>query len=203
MAATFWSTRRDLSEAPAALRRWLAAALGGEPASWTTAVGGFSPGIAARVVTADGRRAFVKAVDGSANPDTPELFRAEATALRILGADPATRLLIAPMIDSYDADGWVALLLADVDGTTPAQPFVTADVEVVDAGLTQLAAALGRRSTDAELTSMGATSSLAESWGALADDPHLLDPWTRQRLPVLLELAEHSRQALQGALGRV
>lgn len=43
MAATYWSTRRDLSEAPTALRTWLADALGGEPVSWRTAVGGFSP----------------------------------------------------------------------------------------------------------------------------------------------------------------
>lgn len=198
MAARFWSTRRDLSEAPATLRAWLAAALGGEPIRWTTAVGGFSPGIAARVVTAGGRRAFVKAVDGSTNPDTPGLFRNEVRALRILGADPATRRLIAPMVDSYDSDGWVALLLDEVDGTTPAQPFVAADVEVVSAGLTDLAGALDRLSTDAELPSVTATSSLAESWGALAAVPERLDRWTREQLPILLDLAEHSRQALQG-----
>lgn len=197
MAPTFWSTRRDLSEAPAALRAWLAAALGDEPASWTTAIDGFSPGIAARLVTADGRRAFVKAVDGSSNPDTPDLFRTEANALCILGADPATRRLIAPMLDSYDDDGWVALLLTDVDGTTPAQPFRAADVEVIGAGLTELAAALGQLRTDAELPSMG-VSSLPDSWAALAEEPALLDPWTRQQVPLLVDLAEHSRQALQG-----
>jgi hypothetical protein len=197
MAATYWSTRRDLSDAPVAVRTWLADALGDEPVSWTTAVGGFSPGIAARLVTADGRRAFVKAVDGSANRDTPQLFRDEAAALRILGADPATRRLIAPMLDSYDDGDWVALLLTDIDGATPAQPFVAADVEVVGAGLTALADSLGRITTDVELPTM-ASSSLAEGWGVLAEAPELLDAWTRRHLSVLLELADHSRSALRG-----
>lgn len=197
MATTYWSTRRDLSEAPAALRAWLAGVLGGEPVSSTTAVGGFSPAIAARVVTADGRQAFIKAVDGSANPDTPDLFRTEARALRILGADPCTRRLIAPLLDSYDNDGWVALLLTDVDATTPAQPFRRADVEIISAGLTDLAAALGQLRTDVELRSMRA-SSHPDSWVALAEEPALLDPWSRQQLPILLDLADHSRQALQG-----
>lgn len=39
MAATFWSMRRDLREAPTALRSRLASILGAEPVSWTTAVG--------------------------------------------------------------------------------------------------------------------------------------------------------------------
>lgn len=197
MAATYWSTRRDLSEAPTALRSWLADALDSEPVSWTTAVGGFSPGIAARLVTADGHRAFVKAVDGSANPDTPQLFRDEAAALRLLGADPATRRLIAPLVDVYDSGGWVALLLTDIAGATPAQPFVAADVEVISSGLTELADALGHLPGDADLRSMTGASSL-ESWGVLADEPDLLDPWTRQRLPVILDLADHAQVALQG-----
>jgi len=37
----------------------------------TTAPGGFSPGLAARIVCGDGRRWFVKAASGQVNPRYP------------------------------------------------------------------------------------------------------------------------------------
>jgi hypothetical protein len=78
-------------------------------------VGGMSPGCATRVVCADGTRAFVKAVGSELNPDTPNLFRREVTVLGLLGAHQ----LWADLLASYDAGGWVALILEDVDGSHP------------------------------------------------------------------------------------
>ena len=55
--------------------------------AWVEAVsqaGGFSPGTADRVGTAEGRRAFVKAVSTAHNPDTPGLNRREVGVLRSL-----------------------------------------------------------------------------------------------------------------------
>ena len=51
--------------------------------------GGFSPGSADRVVTGDGRRAFVKAVSTAQNPLSPGLHRREGEVLDALQRTPA------------------------------------------------------------------------------------------------------------------
>ncbi len=201
MTVSHWSERRDLATAPAPLRRWLAERLGGDLASWRTSVGGFSPGIAARVVTTTGQRGFVKAIDGSANPDTPGLFRDEAVALRILSAQPGATGVLAPLLDVYDDGDWVALLLTDVDGTTPVQPFVPDEVAVVGVGLARLAAFLATVETDAELPRLGKDSSLVSRWAAVADenaDDPRLDPWIGPNLGLLCDLADHAGSAIAG-----
>ena len=63
--------RLPFEEVPAAVRAWVERALGSVVVSAATQQGGFSPGVAARLVTASGRRAFVKAVGTSLNPKTP------------------------------------------------------------------------------------------------------------------------------------
>ena len=59
--------------------------LGGPVVTATSQPGGFSPGTADRVVTASGRRAFVKAVSPAQNPESPGMHRQEA---RITAALP-------------------------------------------------------------------------------------------------------------------
>jgi hypothetical protein len=97
---------------PERVRDWVSDALGSPVASWDEQVGGMSPGCATRVVTADGGRAFVKAVGTDRNPDSPVLFRREIEALELIGNDP----LWARLLASYDDGEWVALLLEDVEG---------------------------------------------------------------------------------------
>jgi hypothetical protein len=64
---------------------------------------------------------FIKAIGPETNPDTPAIHRREAriTALLPAGA-PVPRLLW-----SYDEGegGWVALVLEEIDGHNPAQPW--------------------------------------------------------------------------------
>lgn len=74
-----------------------------------------SPGCVTRLVCADGSQAFVKAVGRELNPDSPTLYRREITALALLGS----HRLWADLLASYDRDGWVALLLEDVEGRHP------------------------------------------------------------------------------------
>ncbi len=50
---------------------------------------GFSPGVAARLRLADGRRLFVKAVGPEPNPDTPSFHRREARIVAALPDDAA------------------------------------------------------------------------------------------------------------------
>jgi aminoglycoside phosphotransferase (APT) family kinase protein len=111
--------------------------LGGRVLEAVTQRGGFSPGVAARLRLSGGGRAFVKAV-GDVNPDSPGIHRAEA---RIAAALPASAP--APRLLGYvDHDGWVILILEDIEGRMPAQPWQEAELDRVLAAMTDLAAAL-------------------------------------------------------------
>ena len=105
--------RLSYTEIPGRVRSWVDATLGSPVIGTEEQVGGMSPGCATRVVTEDGRRAFVKAVGPELNPVTPDMFRNEITVLDHLHDHP----LWAGLLDSYDEPGeWVALLLEDVPG---------------------------------------------------------------------------------------
>src|SRR5205823_3773194 len=96
---------RDLPRAVrAAVERWL----GSSVISAATQVSGFSPGVAARLRTADGRGVFVKAVGPEPNPTSASIHRREASIVPLLPSTaPSPRLLW-----SYDEgeDGWMLLL---------------------------------------------------------------------------------------------
>jgi hypothetical protein len=107
--------RTPYPEVPERVRAWVSDVLESPVVSWSEQIGGFSPGCATRVVTADGTRAFVKAVGAELNPDTPTLFRREVEVLGLIGNHP----LWAALRASYDDDQWIALLLEDVPGGHP------------------------------------------------------------------------------------
>lgn len=100
---------------PAAARAWVDELLGSPVVSTAEQVGGMSPGNATRVVCADGTRAFVKGVGAELNPDSPTLYRREITVLNLLGRHE----LWAGLLGAYDEDGWVVLVLEDVEGVHP------------------------------------------------------------------------------------
>ena len=101
----------------AAVEGWL-----GEPViEAATQTGGFSPGVAARLRAASGRRVFLKAVGHEPNPDSAPMHRRE---IRIAAALPATAP--APrLLWSLDEGpgGWVALLYEDIAGRQPRIPW--------------------------------------------------------------------------------
>src|SRR4051812_26243111 len=104
---------------PEHIRRWVNGALGSPVVSAVTQVGGFSPGVAARLRCADDTRAFVKAVSAEANVESPTMHRREAKITATLPeVAPAPRLLA-----SYDDGTWVALLLQDIEGRHPHLPW--------------------------------------------------------------------------------
>src|SRR4051812_3828429 len=94
--------------------------LGSPVVSATTQPGGFSPGVASRLVAADGRRVFVKAVSATPNRDSPRFHRRE---IQIAGALPASAP-VPRLLWSMDegGDGWVVLAFEDVEGQHPALP---------------------------------------------------------------------------------
>ena len=100
---------------PSAVRGAVERSLGSQVVAAVSQPGGFSPGTADRVVTADGRRAFVKAVGGDINEGSLALHRMEARVAATLPSEaPAPRLLAC-----HDDGEWIALVLEDVDGASP------------------------------------------------------------------------------------
>lgn len=116
--------RPSWSSLPAGLRTAVESVLGAPVVSAVSQPGGFSPGSADRVVLADGRRAFVKTVDGAVHPTSAAMHRAEAQIAAVLPqAVPAPRFL--GVTDENDA---AALCFADVGGRHPDLPWRDADI---------------------------------------------------------------------------
>lgn len=182
-------TRLAWESTPAWLRQALEQQLGSPVVSAATQPGGFSPGLAARLLLADGSRAFVKAVGPEPNPQSPDIHRAEARiAAALPAAAPVPRLL-----GSLDRDGWVALTFEDIDGTMPAQPWQPAELARVLDALATLAQLL----TPAPVPAPSVADRLAaefQGWRLLAaqarggDELAGLDPWARRHLSGLAGL---------------
>ena len=130
--------RLHWDQLPGAVRHALEARLGSAVTESVTQPGGFSPGVAARLRLADGRRVFVKAISGRPNRDSPAMHRREARIAAALPASvPTPRLLW-----SYDDGDWVAIVFEDVDGTMPATPWRPQELSRVLEAVTQLVASL-------------------------------------------------------------
>lgn len=175
--------RLSWDDIPSFVRGEIESALGSSVVSAVTQPGGFSPGVAARLVTADGTRAFVKAISSDPNPDSPEFHRREARNTAQLPAHaPAPRLLW-----SYDDGEWVVLLLEDVDGWHPAMPWEADELTRVLAALSDLAVAL----TPAPFDAPAIAELLAplftgwRSFAAAGTDP---DGWAGSYVAELAEL---------------
>nr|WP_232530851.1 phosphotransferase [Microlunatus antarcticus] len=180
---------------PASVRLAVEEILGSPVVEAVSQPGGFSPGSADRVVTADGRRAFAKAVGGSLNPQSPVLHRREiafGAALPPVGSVPT-------LLGSWDDGDWVALVLADVDGRHPHLPWRRAELEAVREAL-EVVADIPLTDGLAQLPETGA--GFAEDfagWHRLRADPSpALDPWAARHLDRLTAAADRGEAALAG-----
>ncbi|MFE5209455.1 phosphotransferase [Streptomyces sp. NPDC056600] len=177
-------------DVPRGVRDQVEAGLGSPVEGAVTQAGGFSPGVAARVRLADGRRFFVKAVGPEPNPDAPGLHRAEA---RITAALPAAAP-VPELFLSLDVAGWVVLVLEDVDGRTPAQPWRPDELARVLSAAEALSALLDpsplpvptlEQACDGQFRGFRALAGAAGAEGA--DLGARLDPWVRRRLERLAD----------------
>jgi aminoglycoside phosphotransferase len=130
--------RLGIDEVPSRVRRAIEEILDSPVVAAESQSGGFSPGLAARLVLADGRRAFAKAVGTERNPVSPGMHRREVA---VLGALPRG-LPVPALLGSYDDGDWVALVIEDVDGTPPAEPWRPDELARVVEAMAALAADL-------------------------------------------------------------
>lgn len=187
--------RVNWEELPPEVRAALERRLGSPVVSAITQPKGFSPGLAARLVLEDGRRCFVKAVSEAANPDTPDIHRREARILADLPAEAhAPRLLW-----TYDAEGWVALCLEDIDGRHPAEPWTEDDLGFVISTLKRMAADLTPSPIQLEATAAQGFEEDINGWQlARARHENRLDGWCLRNLDRLAELEAQAPRAASG-----
>jgi aminoglycoside phosphotransferase (APT) family kinase protein len=188
-----YGQRIGWAELPEQIRKRVEAVVGAPVVSAVSQTGGFSPGTADRVVTAAGRRAFVKAVSTTLNMRSVELARAEAHVTARMPVDaPVPRLLA-----SLDDGEWVVLIHEDVEGRHPRTPWVQDEIDATVRALRQLAAAV----TPAPVTGVPqAAEHLASpfrGWARLATDPPPdLDPWVAAHLDELRAAADRGLAAV-------
>ncbi|WP_417033811.1 phosphotransferase family protein [Cutibacterium avidum] len=181
-------------ELPKSVHDRVAEILGSPVSVDTVQAHGTTPGLASRVVTANGIHAFVKTSHSDINADIPDLNRREATVLSFLpNAAPAPRLL-----GQIDVDGWVGMVTSDIEGPHPELPWS-------DEGITPTLAALSRL---AEVTAgffqpwesfsarLHNTPSVWEEF--MTDAPADLDPWLIERLPDLAGRVERLTRHANG-----
>jgi hypothetical protein len=177
------------------VRGALEARLGARVVEAVTQPGGFSPGLAARLLLEDGRRVFLKAVHEAANPDTPDIHRREARIVAALPVSaPAARLLW-----TYDAGGWVALCFEDVDGRHPHEPWTEDDLALVVDALRQMAADLTPAPIDPGDTAADGFRRTINGWQmARQHGETRLDDWALRHLDRLAELEAAAPEASAG-----
>jgi aminoglycoside phosphotransferase (APT) family kinase protein len=181
-------------DVPPAVREAVEAILGAPVVSAVSQAGGFSPGTADRVVLADGRRAFVKAVGRGLNETSVTFHRKEALVAATLPAEvPAPALL-----GVHDDGDWIALAFDDVEGRHPRTPWVEAELAATFDALADLAAATTPASPLLPAVAELCGPDLA-GWSRVAADPPAdLDPWAAAHLPALCAAADRALTALAG-----
>jgi aminoglycoside phosphotransferase (APT) family kinase protein len=153
--------------------------------------------VAARVRTAAGDRAFVKAVSAEANPESPGMHRQEARVTAALpDIAPVPRLLA-----SYDDGVWVALAFEDIDGRHPVTPWQEHELRRVVGAIDELFA-------DLTPCPLADAVEVGHQWRpeftnwrtvAAADAPPAgLDPWVLPHLDRLAGLEARWEEAARG-----
>src|SRR5262249_20892825 len=157
---------------------------------------GFSPGVAARLTTAGGERAFLKAIGPEPNPASVEMHRQEAAIVRALPAAAPV-----PRLRWYHDDGdtgWVLLLFEDLEARHPAQPWRADELDRVLAALAELGTLL----TPAPVPCESAGRKFADQicgWRSLQQAPPAsLDAWSRRHLDTLAALEATAPAAVAG-----
>lgn len=191
--------RVEWAALPARIRAAVEGWLGSPVVEARTQPGGFSPGAAARLRTADRRRAFLKAVGPEPTPSAPAFHRREARIVAALPTSaPVPRLLWS--LDEGD-DGWVVLLFEDVDGRQPALPWRADELARVLAALESLSADLTPSPVPPTIATPVARwlDTGGRGWRRLlVERPGGLDDWSRRHAEALASLEARATEAAAG-----
>jgi hypothetical protein len=147
--------------------------------------GGFTPGVAARLLLADGRRCFVKAASGAYGDWVRTAYRHEASVNEHLPPSAP-----APRMWTHIDDGeWVCLIFDDVAGRLPSPSWDGDDLTRVLDAVDRSARALTPNPFPAAASVQDAFAAvLGGAWERLGENPALpaADPWAAEHLPALI-----------------
>lgn len=188
--------RPTWTDLPAAVRRAIEARTGAV-AGWTSHDGGYSPGLASTLRTAQGP-VFVKAVPVE-HEFAAHLYRQEAQRSALLDeAVPAPRLLWSVDVDAGDGRDWAVVAFDAIEGRTPAQPWRDDELRLV----LDLAVEVGEHEVGAGLLPEVASELPPALTGRLAgerpDGLASYDPWFSDRLDHLASLEAEAPAAVAG-----
>ncbi|MDO4898581.1 MAG: phosphotransferase [Rothia sp. (in: high G+C Gram-positive bacteria)] len=139
MSSSSHNQRITWAQLPAEVHTWVNDALGSPVTSAVSQSGGFSLGTADRLATAEGRRAFLKAVSSQTHPGTANLHRQEAKVSAALPAQmPVAGFIDCAEVTDQDGGTWVVLLLEDIEGRHPQQPWQHSELKAVFSALDRL-----------------------------------------------------------------
>jgi aminoglycoside phosphotransferase (APT) family kinase protein len=176
---------------PAAVRAAVEELLGWPVVEAVSQPGGYSPGAAVRVRGPQGERAFVKAASADVNALAPVMHRQEALLTPLLPES----LGCARLIGTVDAPPWFALVLTEVDGRPPQQPWVDDELDAALEALRQLS------EVPAPPGLPPAEQVLADDldrWPLLLAEPELLPAWESRHAARLADLEGSWRSAVAG-----
>jgi aminoglycoside phosphotransferase (APT) family kinase protein len=190
------------SQIPARVRGAVEGWLGSRVVEAESQPTGFSPGLAARLTTASGRRVFVKAVGPEPNALAPSLHRKEAAKVAGLKKIPS----VPDMLWSYDEGegGWVALAFQDIEGRTPAQPWRMDEFDRVIEALVTLSHDLTPSPLPPESLGTASDQFATElcGWQELrkqqTDHPGGLDSWSARNLEKMARIEATAAEAADG-----
>ena len=168
--------RTPWTSLPAAVQQWVSDQLGGPVIEARDAIGGFAPGTAAVVRTAD-RSAFCKAAANVPNPTALELYRGERARLAALPQHPSIVKPIAAADLMVDDVTWAVTLFPALPGRVPRHPWTEPQAVRVFDALAELGEVLAA-STQAEASRLPGSENLVGffgHWAAIVADPS--DEW--------------------------
>lgn len=191
-------TRALWTDVPARTRRRIETLLGAGVVTAHSQSGGFSPGLAERLLLADGRRVFLKAAGALANARTPGIHALETQALAAIPDSFGLPRLLGALDEQIDGERWVVLVIEDIDGRHPHLPWQEREITGALDAFAALARAPLPESVQLPALADGFAADIAR-WARYRNDPPPgLDAWVAAHLDELIELSTHARRALAG-----
>lgn len=195
--------RQQWADIPQKIRDRIEGHLGTTVVNTESQSGGFSPGVAARIYTADNQCLFLKAIGTELNPHSVIFHRQEA---KINAAFPEN--LFAPKLlwsyDDADDTGWFVMLFDNIEGSNPQTPWQEDELQRVMQAMRQLSETLTPSPIASDIISSTSDhfSKQIHGWQQLrASDSttiEQLDNWSKRHLDRLCDLEKKAPQAVAG-----
>jgi aminoglycoside phosphotransferase (APT) family kinase protein len=188
----------EWQELPREIRATIESYLGAPVVQSETRPGGFSPGVAAKVVTARGKKAFIKSSSSSISKPSADVNRREIKHTRALQDNSR----VPKLLHSFEKGDWVSLICEVVEGRHPQLPWVDEELDLVLSELTELSASLSPCPSPELFSTLESGQETFSGWSHFSKERELLqalkDPWIERKIDTLVRLEGSWTEAAQG-----